>query len=109
MTRTTAGTIPAHHFDQARRKPAKTTFRHTLLTRSLTRTFKDAFGSVQSVEMSVLTMVPKNFNVKIFVHFSSPFTGSFCRESKRAQSLTRARRSVYSLNLDSITAKIAIL
>ena len=109
MTRTTAGTIPAHHFDQARRKAAKTTFRHTLLTRSLIRTFKDSFGSIQSAEMSVLTILPADFEKKFFVHFSTLFTAIFYCVSKQAQFLTRTCATACSLYFHSITSKNLIL
>jgi hypothetical protein len=112
MTRTTAGTRPAHHFGQAHRnllKSLKITSRHTLPTRDLTHGLTHAFDSIQSAEMSVLTIVPANFKEKFFVHFSSHFTTKQCSVSKQAQVLTHAGPSAYSLNHDSITFKIVIL
>jgi hypothetical protein len=112
MTRTTAGTRPAHHFGQAHRnllKSLKIATRHTLPTRDLTHGLTHTFGSIQSAEMSVLTIVPANFKEKFFVHFSSHFTTKLLRVSKQAQVLTHAGSSAYSLSHDSITFKIVIL
>jgi hypothetical protein len=120
MTRTIAGaktsanasTLLAHHLDQARRKPLnalKTTIRHTLLTRGLTRTLTYGFGSIQSAEMSVLTMIIANFKETFSVRFSSHFTTIFNCVSNQAQFLTRTSASACSLDLDSITSKIVIL
>lgn len=112
MTRTTAGTRPAHHFGQAQRKlqkTPKTTFRHTLPPPFLTHGLTHAFDSIQSAEMSVLTIVAANLKENFFVHFSSHFTANRCRVSNQAQLLTHAGSSAYSLSHDSITFKIAIL
>ena len=112
MTRTTAGTRPAHHFGQAHRtllKSLKITIRHTLPTRYLTHGLTHVFGSIQSAEMSVLTIVPANFKEIFFVRFSSHFTTKMRRVSKQAQLLTHAGSSAYSLSHDSITFKIVIL
>jgi hypothetical protein len=112
MTRTTAGTRPAHHFGQAQQKPLKppkTTFRHTLPPPFLTHGLTHAFGSIQSAEMSVLTIVPANFKENFFVHFSSHFTTKLLRVSNQAQLLTHAWSSACSLSHDSITFKIVIL
>ena len=112
MTRTTAGARPAHYFSQAHRnllKSLKITTRHTLPTRDLTHGLTQAFDSIQSAEMSVLTIVPANFKEKFFVHFSSHFTTKLRRVSKQAQLMTHAWSSAYSLNHDSITFKIVIL
>lgn len=112
MTRTTAGTRPAHHFGQAQRKQLKTpktTFRHTLPPPFLTHGLTHAFDSIQSAEMSVLTIVPANFKEKFIVHFLPHFATKLWRVSKQAQLLTHAGSSAYSLNLDSITSTIVIL
>ena len=112
MTRTTAGTRPAHHFGQAHRnlfKSLKIATRHTLQTRDLTHVLTHTFDSMQSAEMSVLTIVPANFKEKFFVHFSSHLTTKLCGVSKQAQFLTHAGSSAYSLSHDSITFKIVIL
>lgn len=120
MTRTHAytkasanvSTQPAHHFGQAQRKPLKkpkTTFRHTLPPPFLTHGLTHAFDSIQSAELSVLTIVLANFKEKLFVHFSSHFTTNRCRVSNQAQLLTHAGSSAYSLSHDFITFKIAIL
>ncbi|MCS3797144.1 hypothetical protein GGD38_002503 [Chitinophagaceae bacterium OAS944] len=112
MTRTTAGTRPAHHFGQAQRKlqnTPKATFRHTLPPPFLTHGLTHTFDSSQSAEMSVLTIVTASFKENFFVHFSSHFTATHYRVSNQAQLLTHAGYSAYSLNHDSITFKIAIL
>jgi hypothetical protein len=112
MTRTTAGTRPAHHFGQAHRnlvKSLKITSGHTLPTRDLTHGLTHAFDSIQPAEMSVLTIVPTNFKEKFFVHFSSHFTRKLRRVSKKAQLVTHDGSSAHSLNHDSITFKIVIL
>jgi hypothetical protein len=112
MTRTTAGTRPAHHFGQSQRKlqkTPKTTFRHTLPPPFLTHGLTHAFDRVQSAEMSVLTIVPANFKEIFFVHFASHFTVNRCCVSHQAQVLTHGGSSAYSLSHGSITFKIVIL
>jgi hypothetical protein len=107
-----ASTLLAHHFDQAQQKllkTPKTTFRHTLPPPFLTHGLTHAFDSIQSAEMSVLTIAPANFKENFFVHFSSHFTTNRCRVSNQAQLLTHAGSSAYSLSHDSITLKIVIL
>jgi hypothetical protein len=116
MTRTNAGTktrayastLLAHHSDQAHKKPLKTTNKHTLPTRSLTRTLTHSFGSVQSAEMSVLTMVAADFKETLFVRFSSHFTTIFGCVSTQVQFMTHTCSTACSLSHYSINSKSPI-
>src|SRR5438105_3886538 len=97
MTRSFTFTPPLHYnharVDNFLKKGTST----PSLTHTLTRSLTHNFGSIQSAEMSVLTIVPADLKEKSFVHILSLFTTTAAACQKQAHFMTCTRSAACSL------------
>src|SRR5688572_19637708 len=105
MTRSFTSVLPLHYSHVKPEKQANTPSESHTLTHSLTHNF----DSIQSAEMSVMTILLAEFKKKSFVHFSSLLTTIAAACQNHARFLTRSRSTACSLDYHFLTMKIVIL